>query len=152
MGKIISSYKELNVYDRAMNMAMEIFRITKRFPSEEKYSLTDQMKRSSRSVCSNLAEAWRKRRYKAAFISKLSDAETEACETQVWSEIARRCNYITKEEAEHLEEETDRIMGQIVMMIESADKWVIKSPSRRFSESPVLSGTSSSSHEPFRGV
>lgn len=79
----IKSYKDLDVFQRAMNMAMEIFEITKGFPKEEQYSLTDQIRRSSRSVCANISEAWRKRRYKAAFISKLSDVETEACETQV---------------------------------------------------------------------
>jgi len=79
----IRSYKELRVYQNAMDVAMRIFELTKAFPTEEKYSMVDQMRRSSRSVCANLAEAWRKRRYKAAFVAKLSDAESEACETQV---------------------------------------------------------------------
>lgn len=83
MGSRINSYKDLRVYQQAMGLAMEIFHLTKNFPKEEKYSLVDQIRRSSRSVCSNLSEAWRKRRYKNAFIAKLSDAETEACETQV---------------------------------------------------------------------
>lgn len=94
MGEIIKSYKELRVYQIAMEMTMEIFHLTKTFPQEEKFSLVDQMRRSSRSVCTNLAEGWRKRRYKAAFIAKLSDAESEACETQVWIEIASRCKYL----------------------------------------------------------
>ena len=80
---MINSYKELRVYQNAINAAVDIFTLTKNFPSEEKYSLIDQVRRSSRSVCANLAEAWRKRRYKAAFIAKLNDAESEACETQV---------------------------------------------------------------------
>lgn len=88
MGDRINSYKDLRVYQQAMNLAMEIFTLTKKFPKEEKYSLVDQIRRSSRSVCTNIAEAWRRRRYKAAFIAKLSDSETEACETQVWIEFS----------------------------------------------------------------
>ena len=84
MAHKITTYKDLYVYQKSMEMAFEIFQITKAFPAEEKYSLTDQIRRSSRSVCANIAEAWRKRRYKAAFIAKLSDAEGEAAETQVW--------------------------------------------------------------------
>ena len=83
MGEKINSYKDLRVFENAMEAAMKIFELTKAYPSEEKYSMVDQMRRSSRSVCSNIAEAWRKRRYKAAFIAKLSDSESEACETQV---------------------------------------------------------------------
>ncbi|MEW6103670.1 MAG: four helix bundle protein, partial [bacterium] len=79
MGEKIQSYKDLKVYQNAMNTAMEIFNITKFFPIEERYSLVDQIRRSSRSVCANIAEEWRKRRYKSAFIAKLSDAESEAC-------------------------------------------------------------------------
>jgi len=94
MGEKISSYKDLRVFQNAMDAAMEIFELTKRFPAEEKYSMVDQMRRSSRSVPTNIAEAWRMRRYKAAFIAKLSDSESEACETQVWIEFARRCGYL----------------------------------------------------------
>src|SRR5688572_2896742 len=97
MADRINSYRELRVYQDAITLAMEIFEITKSFPPEERFSLTDQIRRSSRSVCSNTAEAWRKRRYKAAFIAKLSDAETEACETQVWLEISAKCRYIQNE-------------------------------------------------------
>ena len=75
---LIRSYRELDVYRNAMDLTMQIFDLTKRFPSEERFNLTDQIRRSSRSVCTNLAEAWRKRRYKAAFVAKLSDSETEA--------------------------------------------------------------------------
>ena len=83
MAEKINSYRELRVYIASMSATMEIFEITKKFPIEEKYSLTDQIRRSSRSVCANMGEAWRKRRYKNAFIAKLSDSETEACETQI---------------------------------------------------------------------
>src|SRR5712671_358306 len=111
----ISSYKELRVYQAAMNAAMRIFEISKRFPSEEKYSLTDQIRRASRSVCSNIGESWRKRRYRAAFISKLSDSETEAEETRVWLEFSWRCGYISKAEAEDLDEKYDHILAQLVL-------------------------------------
>ena len=87
----IRSHRDLDVYRRAFATAMQIFRLSKTFPKDETFSLTDQGRRSSRSVCANLAEAWRKRRYEAAFISKLSDAETEAGETQVWLEFALEC-------------------------------------------------------------
>lgn len=89
--------------------------------------MVDQVRRSSRSVCANIAEAWRKRRYKAAFIAKLSDAESEACETQVWIEFAEKCGYLDSETAENLINTYEMILGQIVKMIEESDKWLIKS-------------------------
>ena len=109
-----------------MDAAMRIFEVTKSFPSEEKYSMVDQMRRSSRSVCANLAEAWRKRRYKAAFVAKLSDAESEACETQVWIEFALRCAYLDGNSSNELDASYDRIIGQLITMIGDADKWLIK--------------------------
>lgn len=123
---IIQSFRELRVYISAMDAAMEIFQITKSFPPEEKYSLTDQIRRSSRSVCANIGEAWRKRRYKAAFIAKLSDSETEACETQIWLEFAKRCNYLEEEKASNLTGKYDHILSQLVLMISDADKWLVK--------------------------
>jgi len=126
MGDRIRSYKELRVYQNAMEAAMRIFEVTKVFPSEEKYSMVDQMRRSSRSVCANLAEAWRKRRYKAAFVAKLSDAESEACETQVWIEFAQRCGYLERDPAKGLDQCYDKIIGQLVTMIGDADKWLIR--------------------------
>ena len=87
--------------------------------------MVDQVRRSSRSVCTNLAETWRKRRYKAAFIAKLSDAESEACETQVWIDFARDCEYLNDEICDDLDANYDHIMGQIVKMINEADKWLI---------------------------
>ncbi len=122
----INSYKELDAYRRAMDLAMEIFQISKAFPDEERYSLTDQIRKASRSVPANIGEAWRKRRYRAAFRSKLSDAETEACETQVWVEFARRCSYITDSVAARLDEECDHIMAQLVKMIDEPEKWLIR--------------------------
>ncbi|MCX6353686.1 MAG: four helix bundle protein [Candidatus Aureabacteria bacterium] len=123
---VISSYKELDVFQRSMDAAMEIFKITAKFPPEERYSLVDQIRRSSRSVCANLAEAWRKRRYRAAFINKLSDAETEAAETQVWIEFSRRCGYLNDDDAKRLDECYNHCIAQIITMLENADKWIIK--------------------------
>ncbi len=134
----VHTYKDLKVYKNAFDAAMEIFQMTKTFPTEERYSLIDQKRRSSRSVCSNIAEAWRKRRYQAAFISKLSDAETEACETQVWLQFSFACGYIGKEKLESLEDKYEHILSQIVLMINESNKWIIKeSPVRRYSETPV---------------
>jgi len=126
MAERINSYKDLRVYKASIAAAMEIFEITKKFPTEEKYSLTDQIRRSSRSVSANTSEAWRKRRYRAAFIAKLSDSETEACETQVWLEISFLCKYISKTQMEKLDKDYENIIGQIVKMIDGADKWLIK--------------------------
>ena len=126
MAEKINSYRELRVYVASMSATMEIFEITKKFPSEEKYSLTDQIRRSSRSVCANMGEAWRKRRYKNAFIAKLSDSETEACETQIWLEISYLCKYISKSQFEKLNNEYESIIAQIVKMIDGSDKWLIR--------------------------
>jgi four helix bundle protein len=126
MGERIRSYKELRVYQAAMDAAMVIFEITKSFPPEEKYSMVDQIRRASRSVCANLAEAWRKRRYQAAFVAKLNDAESEAGETQVWLEFAQRCGYLHRPKVKELDETYDQIIGQLVRMIQEADKWLIK--------------------------
>src|SRR5713226_6411516 len=121
----ISSHKDLRVYQEAMAAAMRIFELTKHFPIEERYSLTDQIRRSSRSVCANLGEAWRKRRYRAHFISKLSDSEGEAEETRVWLEFSWRCSYLTKAEASDLDEQYDRIIAQLVSMIDRPEQWII---------------------------
>ena len=126
MSDRILSHRDLHVYQNGRSAAMAIFELSKSFPSEEKFSLTDQGRRSSRSVCANIAEAWRKRRYKAAFIAKLSDSETEACETQVWLEFAQLCGYIDTETFTRMDAEYDRILGQLVRMIDGADDWLIK--------------------------
>jgi len=126
MSEQIRTYKDLRVYQNSVESAMKIFELTKSFPIEERYSLVDQIRRSSRSVCTNLAEAWRKRRYKAAFIAKLSDAESEAAETQVWLDFATRCNYMKASLSSELESAYDQIIGQIVKMIEEAHKWIIR--------------------------
>jgi four helix bundle protein len=119
--KMIGSVKDLEVYRLAFDTAMEIFGISKNFPVEEKYSLTDQIRRSSRSVCTNLAEGWRKRRYKAVFINKLSDAEQEAAETQTWLEFALKCNYINKQIFEKLDDKCEHIFAMLITMERKAD-------------------------------
>jgi four helix bundle protein len=126
----IRSFRELKVWKQAMNLAMEIFEITKRFPPEEKYSLTDQIRRSSRSVPANIAEAWRKRRYPAAFVSKLNDAEGESAETQTHLEIAKRCGYIDPESALRLDASYEETMAMLVSMVSHSDQWAIRSPSK----------------------
>jgi four helix bundle protein len=117
----ISSVRDLEVYRLAFVTAMEIFEITKSFPTEEKYSLTDQIRRSSRSVCTNLSEAWRKRRYKAVFVNKLSDSEQEAAETQTWLEFAWRCQYIDHDTFKKLDEKYEHIFAMLYNMEQKAD-------------------------------
>ncbi len=108
---------------------MQLHELSKMFPREEQYSLTDQMRRSSRSVCSNLAEAWRKRRYEAHFISKLSDAEAEAAETQVWIEFAVKAGYLDRETATILYKAYDGILGTLVGMITHPETWILQKAS-----------------------
>jgi four helix bundle protein len=121
----IQSHKDLHVWQDAMDGAMEIYAITKAFPHEEKYSLVDQIRRSSRSVAANLAEAWRKRRYEAAFKSKLNDAEAEASETQTWLEVALRCSYIDKQTADTLDQKYDHILTRLVSMSRDVGNWTL---------------------------
>ncbi len=105
---------------------MRIFDLTKTFPKEETYSLTDQIRRASRSVCSNVAEAWRKRRYEAAFVSKLNDAGAEAAETQVWLDFSAECKYLDAAMASELKTTYESILGKLVTMIQHPEQWIIK--------------------------
>lgn len=125
MKEPIKSQFELEVYNIAFSAAMKIFELTKSFPSEERYSLTDQIRRSSRSVCANLSEAWRKRRYPAAFICKLNDSESEASETQTWIQFSVKCDYITKDEGAELFRLFDQIIGKLVNMINNPKPWIL---------------------------
>jgi four helix bundle protein len=120
---MIRSFKDLEVWQNAMDAAMEVFFLSKRFPSDERYSLTDQIRRSSRSVASQISEGWRKRRYLAAFKNKLNEAEGEAAETQTWIEVSRRCGYWTDEIAADLDKRYDQILAQLVKMHENAENW-----------------------------
>ena len=121
--KVIRRHTDLEVYRRAFAAAMKIFELTKSFPKEERYSLTDQIRRSSRSVCTNIGEAWRKRRYVAAWISKLSDSEAEAAETQVWLQFSVECGYMNREDGTELYTEYDAIISMLVDMSIHAEDW-----------------------------
>jgi four helix bundle protein len=123
----IRSFRELNVWSRSMDAALQIFELTKRFPKEERFSLVDQIRRSSRSVPANIAEAWRKRRYPAAFVSKLNDAEGEAAETQTHIEIALRCSYVGESDARALDSDYEEILGMLTNMAANPDQWTIRS-------------------------
>ena len=123
---MIKHHKDLKTYKIAFNCAMTIFEISKEFPREETYSLTDQIRRSSRSVCANLAEAWRKRRYEAAFRAKLSDSEAEAAETQTWIEFAVKCNYLDLETGRELYGSYNQVIGGLVNMINNPTPWLMK--------------------------
>jgi four helix bundle protein len=121
----IKSHKDLKVYQLAYQAALEIHEITKSFPLEERYSLTDQIRRSSRSVCSNLAEAWRKRRYQKNFISKLSDCEAEAGETQVWLDMSESFRYIEAKTHNDLYDKYEHIIAMLINISNQPEKWTI---------------------------
>lgn len=124
--KLIQTHQELEVYQLAFKAAMQIFELSKKFPVEERFSLTDQIRRSSRSVCANLAEGWRKRRYRAAFISKLSDSEAEAAETQTWIEFAVKSNYLEIEAGRELYRTYNQIIGKLVIMANNPSPWLMR--------------------------
>lgn len=118
------SYKNLIAYQKAFASAMKIFKISKKIPKEEVFGLTSQIRRSSRSVCSNFAEGYRKRKYEAHFISKLTDADMENTETQVWLDFALACEYITTIEYNDLYNETEEAGKLISFMIENPSKFL----------------------------
>jgi four helix bundle protein len=136
MGVFAKSFRDLEVYQRALELVVAINSFCDTLPSKEKYALADQMRRASRSVCSNIAEAWRKRRYKAAFISKMSDAETEAGEMQCWLDVAQKLTYMPKELHKQFDENYERLLAQIITMIQNADRWCTLIPSRRNPDTP----------------
>lgn len=119
----IQTHRDLKVYKLAFEVGMEIFNMTKNFPKEETYSLTDQIRRSSRSVSGNIAEAFRKRRYPKAFVSKLSDAEGEAAESQVWLDYSLKCGYIDEQTHKSLNDKYDHILAMIIKMVKTSHKW-----------------------------
>jgi len=127
VSKKIVRHQDLEVYKKAFEAAMEIFELSKSFPKEETYSLTDQIRRASRSVCANIAEAWRKRRYEAAFVSKLNDSEAESAETQTWLEFSVHCQYIDRKIGRRLFKTYDEIISMLVNMINNPDDWVLPS-------------------------
>lgn len=113
---MIRYHWELDVYKLSVEASMEIFQITKKFPREEMYSLTDQIRRSSRSVSGQIAEGWRRRKYEAAFVNKLNEAEGEAAETQSWLEYSVKCEYMTRAQGKKLHKIYDQIIGKLVTM------------------------------------
>lgn len=129
--KPIQSHRELDAYQLAFDASMKIFELTRTFPKEERYALTDQIRRSSRSVCANLAEAWRKRRYEGSFESKLSDSEAEAAETQVWIEFAVKCDYLNLVHTRELYKTYDRVLGKFVNMINNPSPWLLHTSKNR---------------------
>jgi four helix bundle protein len=129
--KKIESHKDLDVYQLAFKAACRIFEVSKHFPREETYSLTDQIRRSSRSVCTNLAEGWRRRRYEAAFVNKLNEAEGECAETQVWAAFAAEYGYISGEEDGEIQETYDHILRMLVKMIINPEPWLLPRPDRK---------------------
>jgi four helix bundle protein len=122
----IQFYWQLDVYKLSIDAGMEIFELSKTFPKEETYSLTDQMRRSSRSVSAQIAEGWRRRKYRDAFINKLNEAGSEAAETQVWLEYAVKCKYLKRNTGIILHKKYDMIIGKLVHMANEPDKWILK--------------------------
>ena len=123
----IRTVRDLNVYRKAFESAMEIFETTKSFPKAEMYSLTDQIRRASRSVCANLSEGWRKRRYKAVFLNKLTDAGQEAAETQTWLEFSFHCKYINQDTFQKLDNSYEQIFAMLNAMEKKADTFCLPS-------------------------
>ena len=127
----ITHHWQLDVYRLSVEAAMRFFELSKKFPREEIDSLTDQGRRSARSVSGHIAEGWRRRRYEAAFGDKLNGAEGEAAETQTWVEYAVRCNYMTAKDGRELHRTYDRILGKLVKMQNSSDVWLLPRPLKR---------------------
>lgn len=121
----ITHHWQLDVYKLSVEAAMRLFELSKKFPREEMYSLTDQMRRSSRSVSGHIAEGWRRRRYEAAFCDKLNGAEGEAAETQTWVEYSVRCGYLTAKDGRELHRIYDRILGKLVKMQANPEPWLL---------------------------
>ncbi len=119
----VQTFKDLHVFNIAFDLAMSIYEYSQAWPKEERYSMTDQIRRSSRSVCANISEAWRKRRYMRHFISELSDADAEAAETRVWLQFAQRCGYLYSSQYDSLDANYNRINGGLVNMMNQPEKW-----------------------------
>jgi len=118
-------HTDLEVYQRAFAAAMTVFRLSKEFPSEERFSLTDQIRRSARSVAANISEGWRKRRYSASFVNKLNDSEGEAAETQTWLQFAVESEYLDPDVVRDLYTEYDNLIGMLVNMQNHPEKWAL---------------------------
>ncbi len=123
MGEFAKSFRDLEVYQEALTLALEIHEFAKTLPSEERFVLADQMRRASRSVPANISEAWRKRRYKAAFVAKLSDSETEAAEMQCWLDFSLKAKYMKQVMHEDFDQRYEKVISQLVTMMHGADQW-----------------------------
>ena len=123
MSEFANSFRDLDVYQESLALSLEIHEFAKSLPPEERFVLSDQMRRASRSVPANISEAWRKRRYRAAFIAKLSDSETEASEMQCWLDFSLKAAFITETMYKDFDQRYERIISQLVTMIDGADKW-----------------------------
>jgi four helix bundle protein len=119
----IKFHQDLKVFQKSFDVAMQIFELSKRFPKEETYSLTDQIRRSSRSVSANISEAWGRRKYERSFVAKLTDSEGEARETQTWLLFSLKCNYINEEQFDNLNNQYNEIIGMLVVMMNQSEKW-----------------------------
>ena len=124
--KVVINYNKLKVYQLSFQKAMQIFALSRLWPPEERYALTNQIRKSSRSVCGNIAEAWRKRRYPAHFVSKLSDSDAEAAETEVWLDFAIKCGYLNIEVHKELRRDYDYICRMLYLMMKNPEKWILK--------------------------
>ena len=127
----IRHFRDLDVYRRAFDVAMKIFELTKTFPGDERFSMVDQMRRASRSVCSNIAEGWRKRRYISVFRNKMTDAMQEASETQCWLEFAYACRYISEDEFQNLDVEYENIIGMLSSIEMKSEKFCYTESGRK---------------------
>jgi four helix bundle protein len=136
MSDHVDDFEDLRVYRTAFKHSMQIFDLSGEWPKEERYALTDQIRRSSRAVCSNIAEAWSKRRYPAHFINKLSDAEGEAAETITWLDFAQSCEYLPEDEHDRLRGQYRKIRGGLIKMMKNPDPWCgpssLKEPTIRY--------------------
>jgi four helix bundle protein len=123
--KMVKYHWELDVYKQAVEAAMRIFELSKSFPAEERYALTDQMRRSSRSTSAQIAEAWRRRKYEAVFVNKLNESEGEAAETQGWLEYAVKCGYLNRNLGKDLHKAYDHVIGKLVTMGNRPETWTM---------------------------
>ncbi len=129
---MVESFRDLDVYRDAFLAARRLYDLSKEWPKVERYALTDQIRRSSRSVSANIAEAWRKRRYPKHFITKLTDADSEAAETRAWLDFALDHEYLERDTYEHLDDRYDKVQGSLIRMINDPDRWC--SPTNQASE------------------
>ncbi len=143
--RLIRDHRDLNVFVAARDVAMRVYELSRTFPTEERYSLTAQIRRSSRSVCANIAEAWRKRRYPNHFVSKLSDADSELAETESWLMFALECSYITKEQFDELWADCEQVSGGLVKMMSNPDTWCGPSQIARESSEEYSTGSDENS-------